>query len=81
MLPLEREREPDNSEDRFAVTIKKTGNVVNHVPFNLALLVSAFLRKDISKGLAGVTDPKIYRGAGYRLETPYTYHFYGAKSN
>ena len=34
VLPLE--REPDNPEDRFAVAIKKCGQVVGHIPFNLA---------------------------------------------
>ena len=34
VLPLE--REPNNSEDRFAVAIKRTGSVVGHVPFNFA---------------------------------------------
>ena len=48
-----------NSEDRFAVAIKQTGSVVGHVPFNLAPLVSAFLRRDVNKGLVEVTGPKI----------------------
>ena len=38
VLPLE--REPNNTEDRFAVAIKRTGSVVGHVPFNLAPVVS-----------------------------------------
>ena len=78
MLPLE--REPNNTEDKFAVAIKRTGSVVGHVPFNLAPLVSAYLRRDASKGLVEVTGMKINRGAGYGLEIPCTYHFYGAKS-
>ena len=78
VLPLD--REPNNSEDRFAVAIKRTGSVVGHLPFNLAPLASAFLRRDINKGLVGVTGPKINRGAGYGLEVPCTYHFYGPKS-
>ena len=79
VLPLE--REPNNTEDRFAVAIKRTGSVVGHiVPFNLAPVVSAFLRRDVNKGLVEVTGPKINRGAGYGLEIPCTYYFYGAKS-
>ena len=50
------------------------------VPLNLAPLVSAFLRRDVNKGLVEVTGPKINGGAGYGLEVPCTYHFYGAKS-
>ena len=34
-----------NTEDRFAVAIKRTGSVVGHVPFNLAPVVSAFLEE------------------------------------
>ena len=75
ILPLERD-----SEDKFAVSIKRTGSVVGHVPFNLAPLVSAFLKRDVSKGLVEVTGLKINRGAGYGLEIPCKYHFYGAKS-
>ena len=74
------EREPNNSEGRFAVAIKRTGSVVGHVPFNLAPLVSAFLRREVSKGLVEVTGEKINRGGGYGLEIPCTYHFYRAKS-
>ena len=76
-MPLE--REPNNSEDRFAITIKRTGSVVGHIPFNLAPLVSAFLRREVSKGLVEVTGKKINCGGGYGLEIPCTYHFYGAK--
>ena len=39
------QREPDNPEDKFAV---------GHLPFNLAPVVSAFLRRDINKGLVEV---------------------------
>ena len=48
VLPLE--REPNNSEDRFAVAIKRRSDVVVHLPFNLAPVVSAFLRRGINKG-------------------------------
>ena len=74
------ERESNNSEDRFAIAIKRTGSVVGHVPFNHALLVSGFLRRDVNKGLVEVTGLKVNRGAGYGLEIPCMYHFYGAKS-
>ena len=77
VLPLE--PEPNNSEDRFAVAIKRTGSVVSHVPLNLAPLVSAFLRRDVNKGLVEVTGPKINGGAGYGQEFRCTYNFYGAK--
>ena len=81
VLPLE--REPNNSEDRFAVAIKRTGSVVGHVRFNIAPLVSAFLRRDVNKGLVEVTfhplSTIVIHTLGYGLEVPSTYHFYGAK--
>jgi hypothetical protein len=42
--------------------------------------VSAFLKRDVRKGLVEVAGRKINRGAGYGLEIPCTHHFYGAKS-
>ena len=78
MLPLQ--REPDNPEDNFAVAVIRRGNVVGHLPFNLAQVVSAFLRRDVNKGLVEVTGTMVNRGAGHGLEIPCTYHFYGSKS-
>ena len=49
----------NNSEDKFAIAIKRTGSVVGHVLFNLAPIVSAFLKRDIDKGLVEVTGSKI----------------------
>ena len=77
VLPLE--REPDNPEDIHAVAIKKTGEVVGHVPFNLAPTVSVFLRRSTNKCLAEVMGSKVNRGAGYGLEIPCKYHFFGPK--
>ena len=58
----------------------RRGSVVGHLPFSLAPVVSAFLRRDVSKGLTEVTGTKVNRGAGYGLEIPCSYHFYGSKS-
>ena len=77
VLPLE--REPDNSEDKFAVAIVRS-RVVGHLPFNLGSVASAFLRRGVNKGLVKVTGTKVNRGAGYGLEIPCKYHFYGSKS-
>ena len=73
------QREPNNPEDKFAVAIIRRGNIVGHLPFNLASVVSAFLRRDVNKGLVEVKDTKVNQGAGYGLEIPCTY-FYGSKS-
>ena len=63
VLPLE--REPANPEDKCAVAIKKCGGTVGHVPFNLAPVVSAFLKRASNKGLVEVTGNRVNRGAGY----------------
>ena len=53
VLPLE--GEPENPEDKFTVAITGRSRVVVHVPFNLAQIVSAFLKKGVNKGLVEVT--------------------------
>ena len=75
VLPLQ--REPDNPEDRFAVAVQKSGEVVGHIPFNLAPTVSAFLRRSTTTGLVEVIGSKVNRGAGYGLEIPCKYNFFG----
>ena len=42
-----------------------------HVPFNIASVVSAFLKRVCNKGLVEVTGNRIDRGVGYGLEIPY----------
>jgi len=74
ILPLE--RDPTNPEDRCAVAIKKDSRTVGHVPFNLAPVVSAFLRRPTNKGFAEVTGDRVNRGAGYGLEILCKYHFF-----
>ena len=75
-LPLE--REPTNPEDKYAVAIKKGGETVGHVPFNLAPVVSAFLKRPANKGLTEVTGNRVNQGAGYGLEIPCKYPSYGS---
>ena len=50
------------------------------ISFYLAPVASAFLRRGVNKGLVEVTGTKVNRGAGYGLEIPCKYHFYGSKS-
>ena len=54
-------------------------HIVGHVPYNLALKVSAFLKREVNKGFAEVSGGKVNRGAGYGLEVPCTYRLYGPK--
>ena len=75
VLPLE--REPTNPDEKCAVAIKKCGEAVGHVPFNLAPVVSVFLKRSSNKGLAEVTGNRVNRRAGYGLEIPCI--FYGSR--
>ena len=72
-------REPDNVADRNAVAVFKEGQVVGHVPYNLAPSFSLFLKRDVNKAFAKVIGEKVNRGAGYGLEIPCEYHLYGPK--
>jgi len=38
-------REEGNPRDRHAVTVKKIGNIVGHVPHNISMLCSLFIRQ------------------------------------
>jgi len=71
--------ETGNSKDQHAVVLKE-GEIVGHMPYNLAPAVSQFLRRDVNKGFAEVTGGKVNRGAGYGLEVPCIYRLYGPKA-
>lgn len=70
-------REPTNATDKLAVAIIKNGDVVGHVPYNLAPTLSQFLKRDFNKAMAEVTGERVNRGAGYGLEVPCIYRLYG----
>ena len=65
--------------DRNAVEVMREGRVVGHVPFNLAPIISLFLRRSVNKAFARVIGEKVNRGAGYGLEIQCVYQFYGPK--
>jgi hypothetical protein len=61
-----------------SVTVYKEDIIVGHPPFNLALILSAFLWRDVNKAFAKVAEEKVNRGAGYGLEIPeFAYQLYG----
>ena len=72
-------REPDNLVDASAVAVWKEDKIVGHVPYNIASVISQFLRRDCNKGFVQVTGNKVNRGAGYGLEVPCTYRLYGPR--
>ena len=72
-------REPDNSTDVHAVAVLREGQVVGHIPYNLAPTVELFLRREVNKGFVEVSGARVNRGAGYGLEIPCKYRLYGPK--
>ena len=76
-------REPDSLVDASAVAVWKEDKIVGHVPYNIASVISQFLRRDCNKGFVQVTGNKVNRGAGYGLEvpctTPCTHRLYGPR--
>ena len=69
ILPLK--REPSIPDDRFAMAIKRRGDVVGHIPFTLAPIASTFLKRGVNKGLVEVTGVKVNHGAGYLATTTF----------
>ena len=72
-------REPTNNKNKNAVAVYLEDIVVGHVPHNIVPQFPQFLLRDVNKALAEVTGQKINRGAGYGLEVPCVYRFYGPK--
>ena len=70
-------REQDNTEDKFAVAVVKSGAVVGHVPKKLAPVISQFWKRDCNKGVARITGKRINRGGGYGLQAPFKFCLYG----
>ena len=46
-----------NSGDNNAAAVMK-GRIVGHVPFNLALVISLFLRRDVNKAFLELLEEK-----------------------
>ena len=63
-LHLNCKREPVDSS---AVAVWREDEIFGHVPFNIASVLSQFLRRDCNQGFVEVTGEKINRGAGYGL--------------
>ena len=70
-------REPDNVEDRFAVAVIKSEQIVGHVPKTLAPVVSQFSKRDCNKGMVRITGKRVNRGGGFSLEVPCIFRLYG----
>ena len=55
-------REPNNVVDSLAVAVTKGSEIVGQVPYNLAPLVSKFLKRDVNKAVAEVTGDHVKGG-------------------
>ena len=65
------------AKDQFAVAVIKDEEIVGDVPFNLSSTVSQFLRRPHNIAFAEVTSHYVNQGAGYSLEIPCIYKFFG----
>ena len=76
---LRLQRETTNIKDKLAVAVMNQSTVVGHVPYNTAPAVSHFLKRSTNKATVRVTGAAVNRGAGYGMEIPCKYIFYGAE--
>ena len=67
--------EPDNVEDRFAVAVIKSEQIVGHVPKTLAPVV--IKERGCKKGTVRITGKRVNRGGGFGLEAPCIFRLYG----
>ena len=63
----------DHLLDASAVAVKEEHEIVGHVPFNIASVISHFLTRDCNKGFVEVTGSEVNHVAGYGLEIPCIY--------
>ena len=68
--------EPDNIEDKFAVAVIKSKQIVGHVPKALEPVISYLLKRDCNKGMVHITGKLINRGGGFGLEVPCIFWLY-----
>ena len=54
--------------------------VVGHIPLRMTSCVTSLLNKRTNKGKVVVTGKRVNREAGYEIEIPCEYIFYGVKN-
>ena len=57
--------------------MSKEDEIVGHIPLQMSQYVSKFLKRMTNIGKTIVTGKRVNRGAGYGLEIPCSYIFYG----
>ena len=78
-------REPTNEVDKHAVAVVCIDSlskevVVEHVPKFISMIISMFLSLQGCTLSIEVTEKCVNRGAGYGLEIPVNFHFYGSEN-
>lgn len=66
--------------DQLSVSDVRSGQIVGHIPFNLAPIFSHFLKRSFNKGTEDITGEKVNCGRGYGLKVPFIYHQCGPKA-
>ena len=79
-------KEPTNEVDKHAVAVFRINSltkevVVGHVPKFISMIVSMFLSLPGCTLSIEVTGKRVNRGAGYGLEIPANFHFYGPENS
>ena len=66
-------QEPENPEDKNAITLMNKEKIVGHVSKNISIWMAMLLKLKNSSIASRVTGGKVNRGGGYRLEIPCKY--------
>ena len=79
--------EPENAEDKNAVTMLKESKVIGHIPFHLANtknrtgIVTHFISKPTNQGAVEIRGKAINRGGGLGMGIPCVYIFDGPRKH
>lgn len=68
---------PCSSAEGHPNAVQRNEEVIGHIPLQMASCVSKFLKRRTNKGKVVVTGKRVNRGAGYGLEIPCEYIFFG----
>ena len=66
-------QEPETPEDKIAVALMNKEKIIGHVPKNISIWMTIFLKLKNSYVASRVTGEKVSRGGGYGLEIPWEY--------
>ena len=67
----------ETTAKEHANTVSGFDEILGHIPLRMAEFVTKFLKRGTNKGKAIITGKPVKRGAGYGMEIPCKYVFYG----